>query len=498
MIKKINPKHLLYGFCILQLITWSILSSIIRNNIPFDTIEGIAWGFQWQLGYDKHPPLAAWLSALFTNVGGVTGFPVYFLAQLAVITTFWAIWRLANKFLSPINSLISTLLLTGIIYYADPAITEKFNPTTLMSPIWALLILAFYNALTTGKTHYWLITGFIAGLSILTKYQSALLLFSMLILILTTEKGRASIKTFGPYLASVTFLVTIFPNIWWLAKNSFSEINYATDSLIKYQLKPAILNHFYFPFTFLFSQVFAHVAFFVLCIPLFLAKKTKHKIENFKIRFLLILGFGPFALTLLLSIFTGCYLYAKWATPYFILNGILLMVYLQPIITSNVLKKFIIILFSIFLLFIATRIAYLTIGPNILKIQHIADAYYPGKNIANSLTKKWHDRYHKPLSYIVGDHYLIANITAYSKDRPIPYFDLNKIQSPWIDENILQKKGALLVWKIIDSNARIPKYFHERFPNAKHTEVETFAQDHKNLPPIKIGIAFLPPNSSAK
>ena len=52
-IQNIKPEIWLFMFCVLQTIVWSTLSCLLRHNIPFDTIEGVAWGLQWQLGYDK-------------------------------------------------------------------------------------------------------------------------------------------------------------------------------------------------------------------------------------------------------------------------------------------------------------------------------------------------------------------------------------------------------------------------------------------------------------
>ena len=70
---------------------------------------------------------------------------------------------------------------------------------------------------------------------------------------------------------------------------------------------------------------------------------------------------------------------------------------------------------------------------------------------------------------------------------------MSKTQSPWIDESDLHKHGALIVWKIHDSNVGIPQAIHEKFPAIGGVVIKTFAQSCKTVPPIKLGVTFLAP-----
>ena len=72
--KRVAQK-LFYSFLALQLLLWSILPSILRRNLPIDTIEGLTWGHEWQLGYDKNPFVNAWLSEIITKLFGVHDWP---------------------------------------------------------------------------------------------------------------------------------------------------------------------------------------------------------------------------------------------------------------------------------------------------------------------------------------------------------------------------------------------------------------------------------------
>ncbi len=60
-------------FCVLHVLVWTLVPALMYHNPPKDSLEGIAWGHMWQLGYEKHPFLAPWLTALFTDVFGTVG-----------------------------------------------------------------------------------------------------------------------------------------------------------------------------------------------------------------------------------------------------------------------------------------------------------------------------------------------------------------------------------------------------------------------------------------
>lgn len=144
-----NTRYYFWLFILLHTIIWTIGPALLRPTIPHDTLEGITWGLQWQWGYNKHPFLAAWLSAGITQFFNTTGWPVYLLAQLAVSTTFFAVWKLAKLILPHTHALIAALILEGVLFYNINSF--NFTPDTLqvalsILPISLLMvtILAFF------------------------------------------------------------------------------------------------------------------------------------------------------------------------------------------------------------------------------------------------------------------------------------------------------------------------------------------------------------------
>ena len=76
-------------------LVWTVLPSLIYFNLPLDVIEAMVYGREWQLGYDKLPPLPWWLAEAVYRVFGSDD-SLYALSQIAVIIAFVAVWKTAR------------------------------------------------------------------------------------------------------------------------------------------------------------------------------------------------------------------------------------------------------------------------------------------------------------------------------------------------------------------------------------------------------------------
>ena len=496
---KANPQDDKTGFyfCLFiffHTILWTIGPALTRYSLPHDTLESITWGLQWQLGYHKHPFLAAWLSAGFTQLFGSIEWPIYFLAQLMVCITFFAVWQLAKKILPKPHALLATLLLEGVLFYN----INSFNltPDTLQSPLWALLSLFLYQAITSQKLAYWLLTGLFAALCLCTKYQAALILLPMFLLCLYSPLARISFKKIGIYWALVLFLSLISPHLIWLYQHSFSTLIYAKDVSSDYTPDKNTLSHLSFPLRLFVNAIIDILGLILLLLPFYNKDKSTISLNQFQWHFLLFIGFGPLFLSFFLCVITGDYFPPRWLTPYFFLFGIIAIAYLNPLLSKKRLQQFSVSLILFSTILFGSRILSLTLFPRVE-----SDAFLPNKEIALFLSTLWQDHYHSPLVYVAGSNYLVAMTIPYMHDKPTPYFNWVPSESPWINEADLRKKGALFIWDegenyTWDNDSRtfahLPKMIVNRFPALKMLPPALFyrVSDKK---PLLIGVAILPP-----
>ena len=492
-----QAKNILFLFCILHVVLWTGASTLFRGSVTHDTLEGIAWGYQWQWGYHKHPFMAAWLSAGVTKLfGGVVGWPVYLLSQLAVVVTFVANYKLAKKIMSTSAALISVLLLEGIIYHNINSI--NFTPDTAQTPFWSLTALFFYNALFTQRAKWWLLTAFTCALALVTKYSAAFLYLPMIIIFLFTNKGRKSFGNKWIYISLVLFLSLISPHLYWMYDQGFVSVSYIDSSFVNDPNK--ISNHIYYPAKFIASQLGIVAGLAILTWP-FWGKLQDSYLDNDRLRkfdkaYVLIMGLTPMIATILYSVFTGKNLIARWSTPYFYLAGIVFMALFNPVINTKRFNKLIITGFAALFIICTIRIGYYNFWPHITNKAR-SDTYLPNQEIAKTVTNIWHNRYNSKLEYVAGDHYLTAFISAYSNDKPTPYMSFSKIESPWINEEQMRQKGGILAWRADKYTAKdIEKTIEDikiKFPNVENLGIFKFKKKTSlATKPVKILVAVVP------
>src|SRR5690606_20307428 len=113
---------------------------------------------EWQLGYDKLPPLPWWLVEIAWQVTGQNihaDFVYYLLAQIAVCVALAAVWATARPIVGPVGALAALLVVDGLHYLNFTA--AKFNHDVFQLPLWALAGFAFHRALRSGALRYWLL-----------------------------------------------------------------------------------------------------------------------------------------------------------------------------------------------------------------------------------------------------------------------------------------------------------------------------------------------------
>src|SRR5256886_6245954 len=86
-----RPQTAFAVFLALHVVVWTALPTLLYPNLPLDLIEALIYGREWQLGYDKLPPLPWWLVEVVHRLGGHDA-AYYPLAQGSVIAALALVW----------------------------------------------------------------------------------------------------------------------------------------------------------------------------------------------------------------------------------------------------------------------------------------------------------------------------------------------------------------------------------------------------------------------
>src|SRR5258708_3683292 len=143
-----RPQAAFAVFLALHVVVWTALPTLLYPNLPLDLIEALTYGREWQLGYDKLPPLPWWLVELVYRVIGVDA-AYYALAQIAVVSAFAAVWLTARPLVGAVGALVAVLILDGMPYFHfTPA---QVNPHVVQLPLWAPPGYALHPAFRPGR-----------------------------------------------------------------------------------------------------------------------------------------------------------------------------------------------------------------------------------------------------------------------------------------------------------------------------------------------------------
>src|SRR5439155_95668 len=170
-------------------------------------------GREWQLGYDKLPPLPWWLVELvYRMVGHDVAY--YALAQIAVVLAFAIVWLTARELVGAVGALVAVLILDGLHYFHFTA--AKFNHDVIQLPLWAFAGYAFHAALRRRRMVHWLLLGITLGLALWAKYFVVVLAAPLALFLLFDRDARPALATPGPFVALAMwgYPLWLFLGLW--------------------------------------------------------------------------------------------------------------------------------------------------------------------------------------------------------------------------------------------------------------------------------------------
>ncbi|MGE3149141.1 MAG: glycosyltransferase family 39 protein [Pseudorhodoplanes sp.] len=473
-------------FAVIHAALWTALPSLLYPNLPLDLIEALTYGREWQLGYDKLPPLPWWLVEIAYRTVG-RDFAYYVLAQIAVLAAFWFVFLTGRAIVGPLAALVAVLIVDGLHYFNYTA--AKFNHDVIQLPFWALAGYALHAALRRGRLHHWLLLGLAVGLSFWAKYFVVVLAAPLGLFLLVDADARKALRTPGPWIAIIVAAVVMAPHIVWLVANDFLPFRYADARAAPSR---GLLDHLVHPGGFALSQLGFLVPVLLIALPLFWprAEKTDTFANDFDRRIVTWLAFGPFVTVLALSAVTGRGTVAMWGYPLFLFLGLWLVMMARQAIDRTRLQRVVGLSAAVTLVYAIVFVVNYDVLP---RFDHRYRAvHYPGQQLADALSKRFRAATGQPLVYVVGPMWDGGNVGHYAPERPRVLIDGKPARAPWIDLGDLHSKGALVLWT--DSDPRVlPIVYRNIVPDAQVQEPFTVPYrlgDNK----VSVGWAVLRPS----
>jgi 4-amino-4-deoxy-L-arabinose transferase-like glycosyltransferase len=428
MIQPGKEKKIFYLLCLYHLIIWTLIPYFSNKNLPLDVIEALAWGQDFELGYNKHPPLSAWIPGLLFKIFGNKDWIYYLLSQVFIVISFLFLWKLSSLFLKKKTQILLSILATeGIAFYTFD--TPQFNVNICQIPLWIGTVYFFFKSIKDNKINDWIFLGVFSALGFLTKYIFAYLLISLFFYLIFISIKKKKINFNFLYTLLFFFLITA-PHFQWLIQNDFTTIYYALKRGGLNEV--GIYNHLLNPFKFLINQITILLPFFLLIYFLIKRIKIKLPLNNEKFTFLLFSFLLPFFLILITSTITGSRIRTMWMIPFYSLIGIFFIFLYQNKINYKKLKNFNILL-----------IIFLIISPALYSLRSIYldnRTGYEGKKMALLIEKEWKTISKDNIFNVGFSEWYAGNLSYQLSNRPKVFLEEN---------NNFYKKPAVIIAKDI-------------------------------------------------
>jgi 4-amino-4-deoxy-L-arabinose transferase-like glycosyltransferase len=449
------------AFLALHFVIWTALPTLLYANLPLDLIEALTYGREWQLGYDKLPPLPWWLVEIMHRAFGADA-AYYALAQVAVIIAFVAVWATARPLVGAAGALIAVLIIDGMHYFQYTAV--KFNHDVIQLPFWALAGYAFHAALKRGRLTHWLLLGLAFGSALWAKYFVVVLAAPYVLFLIFDRDARRALATPGPWLAFIVALVVAAPHIVWLFQTDFLPLAYAEHRAADVR---GWYDHILHPAAFIGSQIFFLLPSLFIAAPLLWPKpqaRQQATADTFDQRIVTLLAFGPGLAMIALIVVSGRGAFAMWGYPLWLFVGLWIVLTLRAALDRARLAHVVAHWGVVFAIFAIVFVVNYSVLP--LVDHRYRAVFYPGNTLAATLTQRFHDATGAKLRYVVGAMWDGGNLAHYSPDQPEVLIDGLPRRAPWIDLADLRKYGAIVVWSGGDT-AHLPAQFASIAGNAE-------------------------------
>ncbi len=517
-----SPVRIFRLWLLTRTLLWTLIATLTQHVPPLDTVEWLCWGREWQLGYYKHPPLAAWVADVAFRLTGGSFFGVYLAGYAAIAVALWCVWQLARTMLPPRPALAATVCLDGLVFFQYAA--AEFNNQVLLIAFWALAVWLFHRALRHDRLRDWIGMGTALGLALLCKYSAVFLILPLLGLWLWRNGLRRFTR---PLIVALTAAVVFLPHFVWLWQHDFPTLRYAA---LRAAGDSEAFDHRLSALMFVLSQGVRLVPVVVVVAPLIWGGGALRDMGRMRrmgpmdfigpIRpilpspdraFVAVAVLGPVALHLVASLALGVTLRDIWGAPLWTFTGLLVLLFAEADTSDRAWRRFSLAWGSIVALSVVLVLAGNLVGGLRGKPQRI---HYPGPRLAAEVTRRWQERFDQPLSLVAGDWWLAGLVCCHAPERPSLYASLEPAAfgvdpwskpgdprryaspdprtSPWTSDAELCSRGGILVWDADCYGEDIPEWLRARFARAL-PEVPIVLSCAAGGPKVRVGWAMIAP-----
>jgi 4-amino-4-deoxy-L-arabinose transferase-like glycosyltransferase len=409
--------------------------SFASIDLHADSVEFYAWGRHPSLGYYKHPPLGALITAAWFAVFPARDWAFQLLAMVNAAVGLYATDMIARRYLSGDKRPTVLLLLLLTPFYQFHV--ERFGANQILLSTWPIAVYCFLRALETRAISWAAAAGAAAALAMLGKYYSVFLVLGLIAAALARPDRGTYLRSASPWISTLVGLAVLAPHIYWLFATGFLPFHYALGVHEGASLGAVVLQAISYGW-----GALGYVALLVAIYVLAARPRSTILIEalwpsNPDRRVLAVLFWVPLLSPILIAIVTRELLTSLWTMPAWFLLPILLLA--PPAVVLGRSGAI-----AIAALVTTITVGCLLVAPAIAWIRFATGADNPRlyyRLLAHEATARWQAAAGRPLTIVAGPPDLAAASTFYGASHPDAFPAFDPQAAPWVTPTRLAEEG---------------------------------------------------------
>lgn len=430
---------------------WLSVLAFTSLSPPVDDIEQLTWVRSLEWGYYKHPPLPTWLIWLPVRLFGLSAWTTYGMGAVMTLGALAIMWRLLVTLRGPAYAGLALLAALCITYYNGRL--NYYNHNIVLMLIATASAALCWQAFATRRLRWWIALGVAIGLGLLSKYQIAVTVASVLAFALHQRAWRDPVHRVGLLCATLVALLMFAPHIEWLRGHDFGPIEYAQDTSIGIGL--GALARLKNSLGWLIDQLLNRglPAFALLAVAawplrtLNCMRPTEHAAQDAPNRdpakaLIYAWGLLPLCFMTLVGFTTGAELPAHWGTPFLLFAVPVAMELAPPRFWERAdLSK----VLWIFLIIQALALArdYVTSPRGIALLANNHWRNFDSQEFEQSIADAARDQLRGPVRIVIGEKQMAETLALQLPERPLVLIDGRFDISPWLERDAVERCGAV-------------------------------------------------------
>jgi len=426
-------------------LAWWVYAIVAKSSqdLNADMAEMVVWAQHPALGYSKHPPLLAWVLAVWFAIFPHADWAFWLLSAITLAAGIFLAIELCGEWLEGEKRAAVPFLLAVIPFYNFLGL--KFDQNSALIPLWALAMWAFVRSLN-GRPHGWAaLAGLAAAAAMLTKYWSEFLVLAMALAALFHPRRKDWFRSAAPWVTALVFSLALLPHVIWLIQENFPPFTWVAVR----RLSNSWLDWGRTLVGYLLGTIGYGGA--ALLLGFLLTRSSRGSIRDVACdswlpadpmrRTAAILFYAPILLPIIPALAARVSLLSIWNTP--ALNLLPVMLLASPLVTVT--RDAVIRLAAGVVIFTLGVVLVSPIIAGVILKRGVENYAAYGRQLAEAAEREWRATTDRPLKIVAGLFTTVNTSAFYMREHPITYADFSSYLSPDVDAAHIAREGAVIM-----------------------------------------------------